>query len=182
MSRHTHYITKAQAEKFFIDFKGCSFITFFYKREIKADKWQRACLRQFLGNVSLIEKLTLNFGIEYQKSVEGKSNDGTYDNEGLPTYMRYKAYKKVLVNLHNGEILIRTYVVKNSTVTKKYVVNNRFATKKDMRTIVLYEKPSKPYVCKKQLAKGITNQTECRNLQLDGIIGFKVNGQTYKII
>ena len=177
----THTITHAHAEQFFANFKGCSFITFCYRKECKMNKGGRANSNYLYGRVEVVEEMVLNFGMSYQSSCEKKSVTGEYDNQGLRGGMKYKVYNKVLENAQ-GEILIRTYAKVNEQCKKTYYVDGRLATPSEMQTIKQYEIVSKPYVCQNQLAHGITKQTEVRNLKLSGIEWFKVNGDTYHIV
>lgn len=176
-----HTITHAHAEQFFANFKGCSFITFCYRKECKMNKGDWANSNYLYGRVEVVEEVVLNFGISYQSSCEKKSVTGKYANQGLRGTMRYKVYNKVLTNA-DGEIYIRTYAKQNEQKKETYYVDGRLATPNELGIIQLYEIKSKPYICQNQLAHGITKQTEVRNLKLSGIEWFKVNGDTYHIV
>lgn len=176
-----HTITHAHAEQFFANFKGCSFITFCYRKECKMNKGGRANSNYLYGRVEVVEEMVLNFGISYQQSCEKKSVTGEYANQGLRGGMRYKVYNKVLVNAE-GEILIRTYAKQNVQKKVTYYVDGRLATPSEMDVIKQYEIKSRPFVCANQLAHGITTPTEVHNLKLKGIEWFKVNGDTYHIV
>lgn len=172
-----HTITYANAEQFFANFKGCSFITFCYHKECKMNKFSN----YLYGRVEVVEEVVLNFGICYQSSCEKKSITGKYANQGLHNGLKYKVYNKVLTNA-DGEILIRTYAKQNEQKKVTYYVGGRIATPSELNIIQQCEIKPKHFVCKNQLAHGITKQTEVRNLKLSGIEWFKVNGDTYHIV
>jgi hypothetical protein len=177
-----YIISASVAEQFFANFKGCSFITFTYRKKCKMNKGGRANSNYLYDRVEVVERVVLNFGMSYQSSCEKKSATGEYDNQGIKRLgMRYKVYNKVLVNAQ-GEILIRTYAKVNEQSEKTYYVDGRLATPSELAIIKQYEIVPKPFVCQNQLAHGITKPTEVRNLKLSGIESFKVNHDTYIIM